>query len=109
MLTEPLERTPSVSKARGVELAVVQDLVKKATVGRSPGFLGQEYVNVVTLNLALDKAPPGGGQELSSVLRCGERGRQPGRGVDAAARGPDTRGGRRPIRGCDVGRIGLKV
>ena len=48
----------SVAKARGLDLGTVQKLVKDNTDGRSLGFLGQEYVNVVTLNLALDKEHP---------------------------------------------------
>jgi K+-transporting ATPase ATPase C chain len=36
----------------------VQKLVKDNTTGRSLGFLGEEYVNVVTLNQALDKEHP---------------------------------------------------
>lgn len=52
------DQTASVAKARGVAVSTVQKLVKDNTTGRSLGFLGEEYVNVVTLNLALDKAHP---------------------------------------------------
>jgi potassium-transporting ATPase KdpC subunit len=52
------DQTASVAKARGVALSTVQALVKENTTGRSLGFLGEEYVNVVTLNLALDKEHP---------------------------------------------------
>ena len=51
-------QAPLVAKARGMDTATVLKLVKDNTDGRSLGFLGQEYVNVVTLNLALDKAKP---------------------------------------------------
>ncbi|MEY9889068.1 K+-transporting ATPase ATPase C chain [Catenulispora sp. MAP5-51] len=52
------DQAASVAKARGVDLATVQKLVKTNTTGRSLGFLGEQYVNVVTLNLALDKTHP---------------------------------------------------
>ena len=52
------DQAPSVAEARGLDLATVRKLIKDNTDGRSLGFLGQEYVNVVTLNLALDKAKP---------------------------------------------------
>jgi K+-transporting ATPase ATPase C chain len=51
-------QAPSVAKARGLDTATVQKLIKENTHGRPLGFLGEEYVNVVTLNLALDKAHP---------------------------------------------------
>ena len=52
------DQAASVAKARGIDEATVQKLVKDNTTGRSLGFLGEEYVNVVTLNMALDKAHP---------------------------------------------------
>jgi K+-transporting ATPase ATPase C chain len=52
------DQAASVAKARGVDQATVNKLIKDNTTGRSLGFLGEEYVNVVTLNLALDKAHP---------------------------------------------------
>lgn len=52
------DQAASVAKARGVDEATVDKLIKDNTAGRSLGFLGQEYVNVVTLNLALDKRHP---------------------------------------------------
>ena len=52
------DQAASVAKARGVDLPTVQKLVKDNTTGRALGFLGEEYVNVVTLNQALDKEHP---------------------------------------------------
>jgi K+-transporting ATPase ATPase C chain len=52
------DQAPAVAKARGLDLPTVRKLVKDNTTGRSLGFLGEEYVNVVTLNLALDKEHP---------------------------------------------------
>jgi K+-transporting ATPase ATPase C chain len=52
------DQAASVAKARGVDITTVQKLVKDNTTGRSLGFLGEEYVNVVTLNQALDKEHP---------------------------------------------------
>ena len=52
------DQAASVAKARGVSLSTVQKLVKDNTTGRALGFLGEPYVNVVMLNLALDKQHP---------------------------------------------------
>lgn len=43
-----------VAKNRGLEVEDVLNLVKEHTQGRQLGFLGEERVNVVSLNLALD-------------------------------------------------------
>ena len=48
-------QAPRVAKARHLTLAVVQAQIKAHTDGRSLGFLGEKAVNVLELNLALDK------------------------------------------------------
>jgi K+-transporting ATPase ATPase C chain len=47
-----------VAAARHVTPAQVQALVSQNTTGRTLGFLGQPGVNVLTLNIALDKKYP---------------------------------------------------
>ncbi|MDX6282796.1 MAG: potassium-transporting ATPase KdpC subunit [Kribbellaceae bacterium] len=42
-----------VARERGLDVAKVQQLVKDNTKGRTLGFLGEPYVNVVTLNADL--------------------------------------------------------
>jgi K+-transporting ATPase ATPase C chain len=50
-----------VARVRGLEPARVRELVAAATLSRQFGFLGELTVNVLQLNLALDRlaAPPG--------------------------------------------------
>jgi K+-transporting ATPase ATPase C chain len=46
-----------VARVRGLPIAEVLTLVKKYTSGRSLGFIGEPAVNVLQLNLALDRLP----------------------------------------------------
>jgi K+-transporting ATPase ATPase C chain len=51
-------QAPRIAKARGVDLATVQQLIDKHTDGRSLGFMGYPAVNVVELNIDLDQHHP---------------------------------------------------
>ena len=51
-------QTPRVARARGLSEAAVRRLIAANTQGRSWGVLGEPGVNVLELNLALDKAAP---------------------------------------------------
>ncbi|MDA2808323.1 K(+)-transporting ATPase subunit C [Nocardiopsis suaedae] len=51
-------QTARVAQARGVDTAEVARLVDGSTTGRALGVLGEEGVNVLELNLALDEEAP---------------------------------------------------
>lgn len=53
-----LAQAPRVAKARGVSLEPVQQLISVRTEGRELGFLGEPRVNVLSLNLELDRQFP---------------------------------------------------
>jgi K+-transporting ATPase ATPase C chain len=44
-----------IASVRGLSLETVQGLIKQNTHGRSWGFFGEPGVNVLELNIALDK------------------------------------------------------
>jgi K+-transporting ATPase ATPase C chain len=48
-------QAPRVARVRGLPLAEVLSMVKKYTSARSLGFIGEPSVNVLQLNLALDR------------------------------------------------------
>jgi K+-transporting ATPase ATPase C chain len=48
-------QAPRVARVRGLNLDQVNALIRQNTHGRIFGFLGEQTVNVLELNLALDK------------------------------------------------------
>ncbi|WP_405573440.1 potassium-transporting ATPase subunit C [Streptomyces phaeochromogenes] len=51
-------QTPRVARERGASVADVRELISKYTTGRALGVLGEPGVNVVELNIALDRNHP---------------------------------------------------
>jgi len=54
-----LAQAPRVAQARGMTMDQVRQLINARTEGRQLGFLGEPRVNVLLLNLALDREFPG--------------------------------------------------
>ena len=52
-------QAPRVARARGLPLETVRALIVRHTAGRDLGALGEPGVNVLLLNLALDRIPSG--------------------------------------------------
>jgi potassium-transporting ATPase KdpC subunit len=50
-----LFQAPRIAAVRGLSLADVRRLISRLTAGRTLGFLGEPRVNVLELNLALDR------------------------------------------------------
>jgi K+-transporting ATPase ATPase C chain len=59
-LANALDQAPRVAAARSLPVAEVTDLVSRHTTARAWGILGEKTVNVLDLNLALDRLNPSG-------------------------------------------------
>ena len=51
-------QAPRIARERGISLADVRALIERHTTGRALGFMGQPSVNVLELNLDLDRRYP---------------------------------------------------
>jgi K+-transporting ATPase ATPase C chain len=49
-------QAPRIAEERGLSVAEVRDLIDDNTDGRFIGFIGENGVNVLLLNIALDEA-----------------------------------------------------
>ena len=73
-------QVPRVAKVRGMSELDLRQLVAKFTQGRQLGFLGEPTVNVLMLNLELDKVKPTskkGMRDLSQFLAMHSGGQSP--------------------------------
>jgi K+-transporting ATPase ATPase C chain len=59
-LANAMTQAPRVAKVRGLSVGAVEGLVRAHTDGRAWGVLGEKTVNVLDLNLAVDKLSPSG-------------------------------------------------
>ena len=59
-LANALDQAPRVARARSLPVAEVTDLVSQHTTARAWGILGEKTVNVLDLNLALDRLASSG-------------------------------------------------
>lgn len=50
-----LLQVPRIARERGLPVGEVESLVRSSIAGRDLGFLGEEHVNVLEVNLALDE------------------------------------------------------
>jgi K+-transporting ATPase ATPase C chain len=83
-----LFQVPRVAKARGVSADQIRRLIAENTSERLFGILGEPHVNVLKLNLALDKAFPGG-ESMKRRQTAGEtRAPQEDREAVGETRGP---------------------
>jgi K+-transporting ATPase ATPase C chain len=67
-----LWQAPRIARARGLDLARVEAVIREQEEGRTLGFLGEPRVNVLSVNLALDRrfgAPPQAGHAAAPGAR----------------------------------------
>ena len=51
-------QAPRIAAVRNIPLQEVQQLIDENTAGKTLGFLGEQHVNVLALNMALEAAAP---------------------------------------------------